>query len=184
VLGRILREHERPEVLDLGPLCGETVMVLADRGARVTVEDFDPPPVLPAARTSDDDGTEGAVAAVAIQQPDARFQLVLAWEHLDFVPPERLVEFGIEIHRVLAPGGFALLFAKDGRSGKRLVQARRCRWRLLPDDRLVGEVVDGPELPRWTYPNREIERALAPLSIQGIHLQRSGMRELLALKAG
>lgn len=183
MLGRVLREHERPEVLDLGPLCGETVTVLADRGARVTVEHFDPPPALPAPRDAAD-ATAGAVAALAIHQPDARFQLVLAWEHLDFVPPERLIEFGAELHRVLAPGGFALLFAKDGRSGGRLIQARRCRWRLRPDDQLVGEVLDGPELPRWTYPNREIERALAPLSMQGIHLQRSGMRELLALKAG
>ena len=35
---------------------------------------------------------------------------------------------------------------------------------------------------RWVHPTREIERALAPLSVQGIHLQRNQIREFSALK--
>jgi hypothetical protein len=34
------------------------------------------------------------------------------------------------------------------------------------------------------HPNREIERAIAGLAVQNIHLQRNQMREILASKAG
>jgi hypothetical protein len=41
-----------------------------------------------------------------------------------------------------------------------------------------------PALRRYVHPNREIERAIAGLSVQNIHLQRNQMREILALKVG
>ena len=56
------------------------------------------------------------------------------------------------------------------------------RYRLVEDNQLERTPVDDVARRRWTHPTREIERALAPLSIQGIHLQRSQMREFLALK--
>ena len=37
----------KPQILDLGPLCGSTAVFLANLGARVCVEDFQSPPPLP-----------------------------------------------------------------------------------------------------------------------------------------
>jgi hypothetical protein len=54
---------------------------------------------------------------------------------------------------------------------------------VLADDRLVSEPLGGDPPRRYIHPNRDVERAFTPLKIQGIHLQRSGVREILALKS-
>ena len=51
---------------------------------------------------------------------------------------------------------------------------------MLADDKLKREDGGGAERQRWIHPTREIERALAPLIIDGIHLQRNQTREFLA----
>lgn len=181
VLKRILGGDGKPEILDLGPLCGPTVTYLAGRGARVSVEEFVPPPPMPPSRTKVPQVAVAERVPVAIAQPDEKFDLVLAWEHCDFTPPERLAEFGAELARVVAPGGWLLLFCRDSSAGK-TSSDRPARYRLLADDRLRREAGPGPDRARWAHANREVERALAPLSIQGIHLQRSRVREFLALK--
>jgi hypothetical protein len=176
VLERIER-LDKPQILDLGPFCGDTAVYLADKGARVSVEEFEPP------RAASPDDPEGAPPyPVRLEQDDDRFDLVLAWERVDFTPPERLRELGSEIHRVLAEGGYLLLMAqnKPGARGPQPDLPRR--FRLVADDQLMQSTVEGSPQLRWTHPTREIERALAPLSIQGIHLQRDQTREFLALK--
>jgi hypothetical protein len=175
-----LSRRERPEVLDLGPFCGVTAMFLADNGARVRVEELLPPPPTPA----DEDAPPGP--ALHIDAPDATVDLVLAWEVCDFLDRGRLTELGSELQRVLAPDGWALLFVSG--EGARLgatprTEARRPpRYRVLAADRVLREQVDGRGMPRFSHPNREIERAVAPLTIAGIHLQRSGLREFLIHK--
>jgi hypothetical protein len=178
-LERILQK-DKPEILDLGPLCGDTVIYLAGRGARVCVEEFEPPPPLPQAEAGRAP-EEIAVEPVRIDQPSGRFDLVLAWERLDFVPPDRLSEFGAELARVLADPGWLLLFSVGGGAGAERDEVP-CRYRLLADDRLVREPAPAPRRRRWTYPTRDIERALGPLSIHGIQLQRNQIREFLAWK--
>ena len=46
-LKRILSRNEQPEVLDLGQFSRSAALYLAQRGARVHVEDFEPPPPTP-----------------------------------------------------------------------------------------------------------------------------------------
>ena len=178
-------KQDKPEILDLGPFCGSTAVYLADRGARVSVSDFQPPapPALDAKGKPVADDPPGP--ALRIDQDDAKFHLVLAWEHADFTPPERLPEFGAEIHRVLADGGMVLLFALSNMSREDSMARTLGRYKLSgedKDDKIVREAVAAGGRRRYTHPTREIERALAPLSVQGIQLQRNQMREFLALK--
>ena len=58
------------------------------------------------------------------------------------------------------------------------------RYRMIADDLIVREASNGPIRRRYAHPNREIERALQGLVVQGIHLQRSQMREIVAAKTG
>jgi len=178
VLARLFGSGKQPEVLDLGQAAGSPALYLADRGARVHVENFEPP--SPAA----DEGVEASAAPppLRIGQPDAKFDLVLAWEHGDFVPPERLDEFTAELRRVLAPGGWLVLFAQDRRREDGVCSDRASSYRLAADDRIVRQPRRGPARPRWAYPNRRIERALAPLAVQGIHLHGDRVREVVAQK--
>ncbi len=176
VLARTFK-GERPAILDLGPLCGEGVVRLASRGARVTVERFRPPEAPPARKPGD---PPWEPPPFRLDQPDEAFDLVLVWEHLDFTPPERLGEVATELRRILRPGGALLAFclARSDEPAQRIP-----RYRVLDDDRLVREIEDGPRLRRFVHPNREIERGLAGLAIQGIHLQRNQMREFVAIRS-
>jgi len=179
-LSRVLAGGRRPEVLDLGQPCRASALYVADRGARVYVDDFAvPEPPEPGA----DDELPPRPPPIALPHGDARFDLVLGWDHADQVPPERLAEFGAELARVLAPGGWLVLFVRDapgaGRKGPETAQG----YRLVGDDRFVR--VPAAQVPvrrRFVHPSRAIERALAPLKVRSVHLQRNGVREFLLHK--
>lgn len=163
------REH--PHVLDLGPMCGETVTFLAGLGARVTVTEFDAPSTP---RRPDD-------RPLALDQPNASFDLVLAWEHIDFMPPERVKEFANELRRVMTADGWLFLFS---RAIHRAPAGRRSRFRVLERNRVARERLDEAPRPRWVHTSRELERALSGFLIEGIHLRRNQVRELVATRAG
>jgi len=180
-LGRAIARAFRqgkPDILAAGPLCGESVVYLAGRGARVHVDEITLPDPIPPSRPG-----EGPSAPLpfTIALHSGQCDLVLAWEILDFVPPERLLEFGAELVRVMRAGASILLFAHQKPPAEHAVIPR---YRLLADDLIVREEPPGDLKRRYTHPNRDIERALTGLSIQGIQLQRNQLREILASKPG
>lgn len=177
VLERILKQDDA-RILDLGPFCGDSAVFLAGRGARVNVEEFVSPPPPPPA-DPDRPGEEAPPVPLTIHQDDRAFHLVLAWEQIDFIPPERLSDFGAELRRVLAPGGFALLFARNTPAGEERIWRHPGRYRVVDDDRIIREDSGIRARRRWVHPTRDIERALAPLTIEGLHLQRNQLREFM-----
>ena len=168
----------KPQILVLGPLCGESVVFLAGRGARVHVDEVELPEPIPKRQPGE---ATPALRPIKFDHPSGSFDLVLAWEMLDFVPPDRLHEFGAEIVRLLRVGGQLVVFAHQKPPSDRAIFPR---YRLLADDLIVREEPAGPPLPRYVHSNLMIERAIAGLSVQNIHLQRNQMREILASKAG
>jgi SAM-dependent methyltransferase len=186
-LDKVLKT-DKPEILDLGPFCGATAVFLADRGARVSVEGFDPPPPpKPAPRPASGELAPAEVEDEAspplrLDQPDGKFDLVLVWEMCDYVHPQRLAEFGAELNRVVADGGWVLLMSTTTPPREGPAARRPPRYRVLGDELVERESTEGPEVPRYAHKPRDIERALAPLSVQGIHLQRNQLREFLLHK--
>ena len=182
----ILKRKEKPEVLDLGQHSRSAALYLARRGARVFIDDFQPPPPAPArtekGKRKRAEQPEQDLPPVVIRQPDRKFDLVLAWEHGDFLPPERLREFAAEVARVLAPGGWLLMYAQDDPGAPPGREEPPACYRLTADDKLVRTPATGPPRQRWVHANRSLERALAPLSVQAIHLQRNRIREILVRK--
>ena len=180
-LGRAIARAFRqgkPEILAAGPLCGESIVYLAGRGARVHVDEITLPDPIPPRAPGE---TPHEPAPFTIALASGQVDLVLAWEILDFVPPERLIEFGAELVRVMRTGAQLLVFAHQKPPADHAVIPR---YRLLADDLIVREEPPGDLKRRYTHPNRDIERALAGLSIQGIQLQRNQLREILASKVG
>jgi hypothetical protein len=170
---RLFAGPEQPEVLDLGQPGSVPGLHLADRGARVCVECFEAPEP-PGEGESD----LAAAPRILIEQPDAKFDLVLVWEHGDFVPPDLFPEFAAEVRRLTAPGGFVIWFAHEIPHGA-VRQERPSRWRVSGDDRIVRLEGQGRLRPRWSHNTRAIERAVAPLEVQGVHLHRDRTREFL-----
>jgi len=188
ILEKILRE-DKPEILDLGPFCGATAVYLADRGARVSVEELLIPAPLPKPPSKPAPGKLVRAAEPAespppirLDQPDGKFHLVLLWEVGDFVPSDRLAEFGKEIDRVLIDGGWALLLSASEPPGEGHAARRPPRYRVIKDDLVARESNDGAAMHRYGHNPRQIERALAPLAVQGIHLQRNQLREFMLFK--
>ncbi len=175
VLARAFR-RPKPDILDLGPRCGDSVVYLAGRGARGHVEEVEPPRPLP-------ERGPGEPVVVpprfALDQADASVDVVLAWEMADFVPPERLREFGAELVRVLREDGWVFLLTFATRP---CPEEPLPRYRLLADDLVVRLSGTGQPRRRFAHQNRDLERALAGAAIQGIHLQRNQMREVIAVK--
>lgn len=153
-------------------------MFLAGRGARVHVDAVEIPGPIPKRQPGE---PVAQVTPVAFDHPTGSFDLVLAWEMIDFVPPDRLQEFGAEIVRLIRVGGQLVIFAHLKPPADRAVLPR---YRLLADDLIVREEPAGPQIPRYVHSNLMIERAIAGLAVQNIHLQRNQMREILASKAG
>ncbi len=176
-LARALREG-KPQILVLGPLCGDSVVYLAGRGARVHVDEVELPAPTPKAKPGE---AVEALRPIKIDQPSGAYDLVLAWEFFDFVPPERLPQFGHEVVRLLKVGGQLVMFAHLKPPSPHAVIPR---YRLLADDLVVREEPSGQAFPRFVHSNLTIERAIVGLAVQNIHLQRNQMREILASKAG
>ncbi len=182
-LRRILSKAGQPEVLDLGQFSRSAALYVARRGARVHVEQFEPPPPTPR-RSKTPGETGGAVAKepLRIPQPDGKFDLVLAWEHGDFVPPDRLPDFAAELGRILAPGGWLVMYSQDNPGANGLTDEVPACYRLTADDRIVRTPGAGALRRRWAHPNRAIQRALEPLAVQSVHLQRNRVREFVLRK--
>lgn len=163
------REH--PDVLDLGPMCGSTIVFLAGLGARVTVCEFEPPaaPRRPGEKP------------LRIEQKNASFDLVLAWEQIDFMPPERLKEFASELRRVLTADGWLFLLSR-ARSSPKL--GRRARFRVFERNMIAREPLDEAARPRFVHTSRAIEQALGGFLIEGMHLRRNQIREVVATRSG
>lgn len=180
MLGRALErvlKMPRPEILDLGSRCGESLVYLAGRGARVTVGEIDPPLPHPIGRSAPRGDPAPLLPPIRIEAPETRFNLVLLWEWIDFIPPDRLAEVGGAVARRLNQGGLVLLLSRSVRTTG--ADERPRRYRVTSDRDVRPEPVAGPALTRYLHPTREIERAFAPLSLLGIHLQRSQIREVL-----
>jgi len=168
----------KPQILHIGPLCGESVVYFAGRGAKVHVDQIELPEPIPTRKPGEPAVT---VEPFVIDLPSDLCDLVLAWEFLDFVPPERLQEAGAEIARVMRVGGQLLVFAHQKPPAEAVVIPR---YRVLADDLVVREEPSGVARRRYTHANRDLERALAGLAVQGIQLQRNQLREIVAAKVG
>lgn len=183
-LERVFR-LQRPEILNLGPLCGDSVIFLAGKGARVHVDEFVPPPPAPPR-------VQGKPAPpappVQLVHPENAFHMVLAWDLVDFTPPGSLPTVGPELARILKPGGWLFLLSQANRAGAALAgggqeqYSKPGLYRILNDSQVIpGTVARQGRMRRWIHPNRDLERALAPLRIQGTHLLRNQLREYTAL---
>jgi len=172
---------DKPQVLDLGPLCGSTAVFFANRGARVCVEGFEAPSPLPRKDKHGEDEVP-KMEPFRIDQPSDGFDLVLAWEAIDFTPPDRLQEVAAELQRLLREKGLVFILSRNTTGARKTTQERPARFRAMAEDRLRREPTGAAERTRWVHPTREIERALKPLSVLGIHLQRDQTREILAFR--
>jgi len=165
-------KHGRPAVLTLGGADGPTITFLAEFGAKLTIEEFEPPPV----RDPDD---EAPAKPFKFDFPSRGYDLILLWEWADFFPKEALPELGLELARISRPGATLLLLSRSSFDGK---FDRPMRYKIHDERTVSRKPLPGASRPRFVHPTRTLELALKRFSISGIHLQRDQTREILAVR--
>ena len=181
VLERLFRDDRRPRILQLGPFSGRSAVHLAERGARVTVDEIDVSTLRPDA--SDPEAAKTFEPSLRLDHDDASFDLILLWDALDFVPKAGLPACGPEMARLLDDEGWMLMLAGGDVGTEEPPPAAPDQFEILGPETISRRPVPGaaPQ-PRYQHPTRRLEKAMAPLIVDGVHLRRSQIREFLLKK--
>lgn len=136
-------------VLDIGCGTGAATAVLRDNGAQVSGIDLSPNMIAQARRLRPDIGfTVGSMTDLDL--PDAWAGGVCAWYSVIHIPDDRLPAVFAEFHRVLIPGGVALLAFQVGDRPRHLTEAFDERVDLLFHRRrpeAVAQLLEDAGLP-------------------------------------
>ena len=166
------REDGSHAVLDLGA-SAETKLRLYSRYARrIRFADLVSDPPL---------GSAWADALALLRpHPEQLFDLVLAWNLLDRLPPEERPPLVRRLAQLTTPNARLYLLV----DGSGAPTAPPLRFSLLELDRVRQEAI-GPPAP--THPQllpAEVERLLAPFEVVRAFTLRLGLREYVAIKGG
>lgn len=161
LMDRRLAEGGTPQVLLVGPPTGSLIEVFNQRGGRVTVEGEDRP-------------------SLPLALDDESFDIILAFDLLDFLPDDDVMALAKDWARVLKPGGRVFLVARSTRDRS----ARRFRPEGGPDGSLV--LVPRQESSTLFHPraNAEWHKVTGALELGEIVLRRDGLREISLKRAG
>ncbi len=162
-----LRAIRRPQVLDLGLLCGDNVAYLGRRGCRVYCNSEARSPGL----------ENGSLDVAGLDYAPNTFDAVLSWDLFDLVERTRAEAVLQILTTVLKRGGYLMAFFSFALPGK----GPLLRYRILAEDRVAYEVVP-PALPHHRYQNREILELLAGYEIRSSCYLKNLVREILAVK--
>lgn len=164
-------------VLEFGSNVGASGVVLARLGATVTGVDVDPGMVRVANANFALKAVEQQARAIHVADtrtmpfPDGHFDLALANSVLEYVDPAHLDAVVRELHRVVKPGGHALILGTASRLAPREVHSRRWLTNYVP------RALDG-------LFRKPPQRGLSPLalrrSLQGRFAVRRGGQWLAA----
>lgn len=158
-------------VLDLGVADGGRLRLLGRFARRIRFAGLLPRP---------DVRDWGAALESLPSHPHQPYDVVLAWDLLDRVPPTLLRDAVGRLAEITASA--ARLYAVVGSTGSSTTRPTSFTLSALDQ---VSEVVVGPPAPaREPLLPAHVERVLAPFELVRAFTLRSGKREYLALKRG
>lgn len=159
-----LERLDRPRILDLGPLSGQTINCLAgEMGCRVRVHDL--------GREAEDRLTE-AVTELRVE-PEG-YHLALLWGLLDHLSPSAVNRLRDKLWEGLVPGGLVVAyFGQHETKEAGIVQYNLTGW-----DRVWTRETE-VRTPVRNYPNRAVLNLLAPFTAVSSFILRDGLREFV-----
>lgn len=166
-----------PVVVDLGPAIGSNVTFLGEEIAcKLFIDDLlaHVPERPPGA-----DGDENAWAP-RLPHPDGSVDGILCWDVLDFLAPPARAALGVEMVRVLRPGGVVLMCHRVDMAAR----PERLVYEITGPDRLcVRRGHDAAALLERPLKHRELLLMFSGLTEVKAVLLKSRMREVLFRKA-
>lgn len=178
-LKQALERVPRPgaRVLDLGPALASNVDYFNRLGARLRIADLEGSlrdedlwlaPAKPAA-------WERAIAPLLAAGAGESYDLVLAWDLLNYLGRERWSVVARELTARLAPGGMLHLLSRTGK----LMPATPGRYRWIANDRLREQPRDAATVTPPRFSHGEIERLHPGLAAARSFLDKHGLQEYL-----
>jgi len=168
--GQWLQEMDRPEVLDVGPVCGENISYWARRVHRLYVCDL-------FLRLMRDQGRGLGIEKLwrHVDYPAASFDGIVVWDLPDRLPNQELASLVRLTMGLLRPGGHLVVFALDEHTGGPEVHS----FVIGPEHQVTVRPQPHLRLKWYLRQNREILARLSAFKPIGSYLYRNGLREFL-----
>jgi hypothetical protein len=174
LLPQLGRGGER-RVLDLGPAVGANVSFFAKRTCTLFIADlhhtlFPASPLLSRRQQRSFDAT------LLGELPDrGPFDLVLAWDLLNYLTHDEISALGDRLSELSAPG--AVLFALI--ATRKQMPNRPMTFSILGPDQLEYELDNSVTRSAPQYKEPDLSRAMPAFTVESTYLLRNGMQEYL-----
>lgn len=175
-------EDEKLRILDLGPTSPINISFLTELGLHVFSEDVLRSARDPQYKAVQEDGSERINVERFFQEnlnyPQGRFDAILAWDVLDYMPEILVVPMVERISYVLRPHGALLAFFHTKDAGSDLPQHS---YRLVQPDVVELDPRQGFSLQR-VFQNRHIENMFRDFASRKFFLGRDNLREVILVR--
>jgi len=165
--------RDRPaRVLDLGAVNGANVQFFAERGARLWIADL---VRVVGAEEDQEDALRAALPPLAEDDP---FDLILAWDVLNYLERDRVERLSSRLATLCRPGAalLAIMVNASEMSGSPL------RYTIRSADSVRFGTTEASRRPAPQWPPAVVERCLQGFEVKHSFVLRSGVQEYLATR--
>jgi len=178
LLRKRLEAESSLRVLDTGPINASNINYITDHGHSLFLSDLVHEAWSGEFATQSDEGQQWDVHSFLKQTMELRghkFDLVLLWTALDYLPEALLQPVIDRLHEVMNPFGqvFALFHTRT--TGD---EAVHCRFHLTPTDEVLVQLGEPLPLQR-SFTNRSVERLFSAWSGQKFFLAKDSLSEVI-----
>jgi hypothetical protein len=167
---RMLEKRQRPEVLDLGPVCGNNISFFLDRSSRLYQCDSFSRSVRELKRDSDADEIFSH-----LEIRENSLDGIHLWDVPDHIDNRTLSLLVNKLHSFLKPDGLLMMIASTSTAA----QPSPLYFVIRDDCAVVLERSTSARLSYVYRPNRDIERNLIPFRQVNSFICTNGVREFL-----
>lgn len=165
-----LPRDEKIRILDFGPAVAENVSFLAQYAVRIQVVD--------ALRESLDSDLAVRVLDGLVSDHSGIFDLVLLWDHLDYMPPAQGAEIVEAALPLCRPDARCMVQTRTTAT----MSARPLTYRVRDEKHLVYEWLSREETGAPQMTPAAVEEVLKGFSIEHAFVLRNGVREYVATR--
>ncbi len=163
-------------ILDLGPAIPSNISTLSDFASHIRVCDAANDLCAPIAE--DDDWTAISRAAVLLPVETGDFNLVLAWDILNYLRKDVSAAVVDRLRQRCRPGARIFALIHEGPT----MPAKPQTFEIRGNDRLAYRSSTLQQLPSPKLPPAEVERRLEGFRIEASFVLQHGIREYLAIR--
>ncbi len=166
-----LAKYDRPEILDLGPVCGSNISFFLDRGSKLHVCDV----FSPLARGEQQPAGPAERILSMLDYKESSLDGIHAWDLFDHLNDDLLSSVVPKLHALLKPHGLLIMLASNSSNP----QPHPLFCLMNGSDGAVLHTATDYRLPFYHRSNRDIDRGMKPFRQANSFICTSGLREFM-----